>query len=62
MKRTLTAAGETYTYYDLKVAEENGLTGVSIFLNCLSTRVCGRLWGFHAKHRCKTVLKTSGMA
>ncbi|WP_203290985.1 aconitate hydratase AcnA [Maricaulis parjimensis] len=28
-KRTLTAAGETYTYYDLKVAEENGLAGVS---------------------------------
>ncbi|MBR9824913.1 MAG: aconitate hydratase AcnA [Alphaproteobacteria bacterium] len=28
-KRTLTAAGETYTYYDLKVAEANGLTGVS---------------------------------
>ncbi|MHA6288003.1 aconitate hydratase AcnA [Maricaulis sp. CAU 1757] len=28
-KRTLTAAGETYTYYDLKVAEENGLKGVS---------------------------------
>ena len=28
-KRTLTAAGETYAYYDLKVAEANGLTGAS---------------------------------
>ena len=28
-KRTLTAAGETYSYYDLKVAEANGLTGIS---------------------------------
>ena len=28
-KRTLTAAGETYVYYDLKVAEANGLAGVS---------------------------------
>jgi len=28
-KRTLTAAGETYSYFDLKAAEENGLTGIS---------------------------------
>ncbi|WP_417481143.1 aconitate hydratase AcnA [Maricaulis sp.] len=28
-KRTLTAAGETYSYYDLKVAEQNGLAGIS---------------------------------
>jgi aconitate hydratase len=28
-KRSLTAAGETYAYYDLKVAEANGLAGVS---------------------------------
>ncbi|MBO6795835.1 aconitate hydratase AcnA [Maricaulis sp.] len=28
-KSTLTAAGETYSYFDLKVAEANGLTGVS---------------------------------
>ena len=28
-KRTLTAAGETYAYYDLKVAEANGLAGIS---------------------------------
>jgi aconitate hydratase len=28
-KRSLTAAGETYAYYDLKVAEANGLTGAS---------------------------------
>ena len=28
-KRTLTAAGETYSYFDLKVAEANGLTGAS---------------------------------
>ena len=28
-KRNLTAAGETYAYYDLKVAEANGLTGAS---------------------------------
>jgi aconitate hydratase len=28
-KRSLTAAGETYAYFDLKVAEANGLTGAS---------------------------------
>jgi len=28
-KRTLNVAGETYAYYDLKVAEKNGLAGIS---------------------------------
>ena len=28
-RRELVAAGETYVYYDLKIAEENGLAGVS---------------------------------
>ena len=28
-ERELTVRGGTYTYYDLKVAEENGLTGIS---------------------------------
>ncbi|WP_339746087.1 aconitate hydratase AcnA [uncultured Maricaulis sp.] len=28
-KRTLNVAGETYGYYDLKVAEQNGLAGIS---------------------------------
>ena len=28
-KRSLTVAGETYAYYDLKVAEKNGLAGIS---------------------------------
>lgn len=27
-KKTLTSNGKTYTYYDLKVAEQNGLTGI----------------------------------
>ena len=28
-ERELTVRGGTYTYYDLKVAEENGLAGIS---------------------------------